>query len=315
MVELNLLKDNRLALVCQVAAVRLNVRFFPFYYDPGDLELKRGDLVVVPYNNNEEVGEVIALEVRSSPYLQRTLYPPVIRYANEAEISQWQEQKQREREAIQFCKEKAKAHGLIMKICDVCMDRVNRKVTFHFTAQKRIDFRELVKDLAAHFKSRIELWQIGVRDEAKKLDGYGVCGRRLCCAAFITKFVPISVKMAREQDLLIAPSKISGVCGRLMCCLAYEQELYQELGKDAPPIGAIARTKDLEAEIIDRNLLLQLYVLQDTQGKRYLVKREEILEVKIPENIEKIQRQLKEIKEEVGEEELPPDDTEEEGNL
>lgn len=315
MVELNLLRDKRLALVCQVAAVRLNVRFFPFYYDPGDLELKRGDLVVVPYNNNEEVGEVIALEIRSSPYLQRTLYPPVIRYANEAEIAQWQEQKQREREAIQFCKEKAQAHGLIMKICDVCLDRVNRKVTFHFTAQKRIDFRELVKELAAHFKSRIELWQIGVRDEAKKLDGYGVCGRRLCCAAFITKFVPISVKMAREQDLLIAPSKISGVCGRLMCCLAYEQELYQELGKDAPPIGAMARTKDLEAEIIDRNLLLQLYVLQDAQGKRYMVKREEILEVKIPENIERIQRQLKEIKEEVGEEELPPDDTEEEGTL
>lgn len=315
MCEINLLRDKCVRCVRKFAAVRLTVRVFPFYYDPAGLDVTEGSIVIVPYNDREELGEVGALEMRCDPYFQRLLYPPIIRLAESEEIKLWEEHRQREKEALQFCKEKAKEHGLVMKISDVCIDKRHRKVTFHFSAPKRIDFRELVKDLAQHFKSRIELWQVGARDEAQKIDGYGVCGRRLCCAAFINKFVPISVKMAREQDLLIAPSKISGVCGRLMCCLAYEQGLYQELGKDAPPIGAIARTTELEAEIIDRNLLMQLYILEDEQGKRYVVKRDEILEVKIPEDIEKIQRELKQIKEEVAEEALPPDDTEENANL
>lgn len=311
MITINLLNDKSVRFVRKFAVVKLNVRTFPFYYDTGGLELKKGDIVVVPYDSREELGEVIALECRCDPYFQHSVFPKIIRLALPQEIHRWREHHQREKEALLYCKKKVKEYGLPMKISDVHIDTANRKVTFHFTAPKRVDFRALVKDLAGHFKSRIELWQIGVRDEAQKIDGYGVCGRRLCCSAFISKFVPISVKMAREQDLLIAPSKISGVCGRLMCCLAFEEDIYKEIGKDAPPIGAIAHTREFQAEIIDRNLLKQIYILQDENGKRYVVHRDEIIGVTIPEDIEKIQRELKEIKEEVAEEELPPDDTEE----
>ena len=293
-----------------VAAVRLRCRSFPFYYDTDSLDVKEGDIVIVMFDSREEIGEVVAIESRANPFLTRCVYDKIRRFATRHEISRFEDLKKRERDALHYCKEKVKEHGLVMKVSDVFIDNANRKVTFHFTAPKRIDFRKLVKDLAAHFKSRIELWQIGVRDESQKIDGFGMCGRRLCCASFIKKFVPISVRMAREQDLLIAPSKISGVCGRLMCCLSFEQKLYQEIGKDAPPIGAIAKTRDLEAEIIDRNLLMEMYILQDAGGKRHVVPRGHILSVKIPKDIEKIQQKLKEIKEEVAEEELPPDDTE-----
>jgi cell fate regulator YaaT (PSP1 superfamily) len=310
MLKFNLLNDKCCRKVRKFAAVRIGIRSFPYYYDPCGLPVEKGTIVVVPFDDREEAGEVVAIETRCDHFFTRDLYPKIIRIATSPDIRRWEDHKKRERDAINYCKEKAKEHGLVMKISDVSLDTQNRKVTFHFTAAKRVDFRALVKDLAAHFKSRIELWQIGVRDEAQKIDGFGVCGRRLCCSSFITHFAPISVKMAREQDLLIAPSKISGVCGRLMCCLAYEQTMYNELGDNSPPIGAIATTKNLEAEVVDRNLIKQRYVLQDKDGKRHTVSREDIVAVKIPDDIETIQQKLKGIHGETGVEELPPDDTE-----
>ncbi len=308
---INLLNDKAIRFVRRFAAVRLSIRKFPFFFDVAGFDVGRGSIVVVPFEDREEMGEVISTETRCDPYVRRELFPRIIRLATDSEIHRWREHLKREQDAIQYCKEKAKEHSLVMKVSDVFIDTANRKVTFHFTASKRVDFRALVKDLAAHFKSRIELWQIGVRDEAQKIDGYGVCGRRLCCASFLKDFVPISVKMAREQDLLIAPSKISGVCGRLMCCLSFEQEMYQELGDDSPPVGSFVKTDSFEAEVIDRNLLKQMYTLQDESGTRHMVHRDDIRSVRIPEDIDTIQRQLKEIKEEVAEEDLPPDDEEE----
>ncbi len=310
MLRINLIKTSSILYVMDVAAVQISIRSFPFYYATGPLNVKKGDVVIVPFNGSEVIGEVVTVESRANPYLTHTSYQNIIRFASRHELHRLEEQKKQEKDALEFCRAKVKEHGLAMKVSDVHIDNINRKVTFHFTAPKRIDFRKLVKDLAAHFKSRIELWQIGVRDESRNIDGYGVCGRRLCCASFIKKFEPISVKMARQQDLLIAPSKISGVCGRLMCCLAFEKEMYKELGKDAPPIGAIAKTDEFEAEIIDRNLLMGMYILQDSNGKRFAVSRRDIISVTIPQDIEKIQQKLKEIRDEGAEEELPPDDTE-----
>jgi cell fate regulator YaaT (PSP1 superfamily) len=198
-----------------------------------------------------------------------------------------------------------------MKITNVRFDEKKNKVIFNFTADKRVDFRELVRDLASALKSRIELWQIGVRDEAKMIDGLGVCGRRLCCANFIKNFVPITIRMAKDQDIILSPSKLSGVCGRLMCCLAYEEEHYQELSEGAPPIGATIKTKDTEGLVIDRNLLSQTYTIKDSDGHRYRVGIKEVKDVFIPENLEKKQEEIK--GETLGEEDdevVIPDDIE-----
>jgi cell fate regulator YaaT (PSP1 superfamily) len=281
----------------------------PCFFDANGVELKLGDFCVVEAGDEEEVGFVASLEMRADVAHASHSLPKVRRLASPEEIEKWKQLKKREREAIDLCKEKVKKHGLTMKITNVRFDERKNKVVFNFTADKRVDFRELVRDLAAALKSRIELWQIGVRDEAKVLDGYGICGRRLCCAGFIRNFVPITIKMAKDQDIFLAPSKLSGVCGRLMCCLSYEESLYHELSRGAPPIGATVKTERVEGLVIDRNLVRQTFTIQDSAGHRHRVGRSDIREVFIPENLEKKQMEIKEeILGEEGREEVPPSD-------
>lgn len=295
-----------------VAGIQLSEHDMPKYFDPNGLSLNLKDFCVVEYNRHEEVGFVVSIEPYCPVSLTCPGLPKVLRLATEKEIEEWHTLKKKELDALNICRQKVRDHGLTMKITNVRFEKHNNKVVFHFTADKRVDFRELVKDLGRALRSRIELWQIGVRDEAKLLDGYGICGRRLCCAGFIREFAPVSIRMAKDQDIILSPTKLSGVCGRLMCCLAYEEDLYKELSRDAVPQGATVKTKSFEGVVVDRNLLRQSYSVQDKAGTIHTVKREDISDVKVPENREKKQKELKQIKEEEFEEgdSYPADDVE-----
>ncbi|HPF20518.1 MAG TPA: stage 0 sporulation family protein [Syntrophomonas sp.] len=215
-------------------ALVVGVRFKPagkiYYFDSGDFELGKGDAVIVETVRGIEYGEV-ALGKREVEDDQLVLpLKKVIRVANEEDKSVYTSNKQKEKEALELCKEKVRLHNLPMRLIDVEYTFDMGKIIFYFTAESRVDFRELVKDLASIFKTRIELRQIGVRDEAKMLGGIGTCGRVLCCNNFLGDFEPVSIRMAKEQNLSLNPTKISGICGRLMCCLKYESELYEGKG-------------------------------------------------------------------------------------
>src|SRR5690554_2736319 len=208
-----------------------------YYFDPGDIYLKKGDHVIVETARGIEFGEVV-LDKRE--VTEEEIVAPlkkVIRKATAADYRKNEENKHLEKKAFGICIKKIKKHGLPMKLIDCEYTFDHNKVIFYFTADGRVDFRELVKDLARVFKTRIELRQIGVRDEAKMVGGIGVCGRPLCCASFLRDFDPISIKMAKKQELSLNPAKISGVCGRLMCCLKYESFIYKKLKEEMPEIG------------------------------------------------------------------------------
>ena len=197
----------------------------------------------------------------------------IVRIANDKDHRQHSENVKKKQRAMELCQEKVDKHGLVMKLIDVEYTFDNSKIVFYFTADGRIDFRELVKDLAGVFKMRIELRQIGVRDEAKMLGGIGSCGRALCCHSWLADFEPVSIKMAKVQNLSLNPSKISGICGRLMCCLKYENDIYMEFRKGMPDIGERVKTPDGVAKVIDTNLLersvkVRLYVDEKPKGKR-----------------------------------------------
>ena len=215
-----------------------------YYFDPGEIAMTRGQHVIVETAKGVENGEVILgnREVEDEKVVQPL--KPVIRAATVEDDKKEAENRVKEKEAFRICLEKIKKHGLEMKLIDAEYTFDNNKVLFYFTADGRIDFRELVKDLASVFKTRIELRQIGVRDETKILGGIGICGRELCCHSHLSEFIPVSIKMAKEQNLSLNPGKISGVCGRLMCCLAHEQETYEYLNKKLPNIGDVVRTFD-----------------------------------------------------------------------
>ena len=230
-----------------------------YYFDPLDFEIKQGDNVIVETARGIEYGAVVLgpREVEEDNIVQplKTVIRPASLEDDEIERSN----KEKEREAFQICLEKIQKHSLEMKLIDCEYTFDNNKVLFYFTADGRIDFRELVKDLAAVFKTRIELRQIGVRDETKILGGIGVCGRPLCCHSYLTDFVPVSIKMAKEQNLSLNPTKISGVCGRLMCCLKNEEEAYEELNSKLPNVGDFVTTKDgLKGEVQSTSVLKQL---------------------------------------------------------
>ena len=179
----------------------------------------------------------------------------VIRIATAEDLQKITENKKKEQEALEICQQKINEHKLDMKLVDVEYTFDNNKILFYFTADGRVDFRELVKDLASIFRTRIELRQIGVRDESKMLGGLGICGRPFCCSTFLGEFQPVSIKMAKEQSLSLNPTKISGTCGRLMCCLKYEQDVYEQLLKITPKVGAIVNSPDGKGQVIDSNLL------------------------------------------------------------
>lgn len=230
-----------------------------YYFDPLDFEIKQGDNVIVETARGIEYGAVVLgpREVDEATIIQPL--KSVIRPASVEDDEMERENKVKEREAFQICLEKIHKHSLDMKLIDCEYTFDNNKVLFYFTADGRIDFRELVKDLAAVFKTRIELRQIGVRDETKILGGIGVCGRALCCHSYLTDFVPVSIKMAKEQNLSLNPTKISGVCGRLMCCLKNEEEAYEELNSKLPNVGDFVTTKDgLKGEVQSTSVLKQL---------------------------------------------------------
>ena len=230
-----------------------------YYFGPGDLELKTGMHVIVETARGVEIGTVITgpREVSEESVIQPL--KPVIRIATEADDRQAEKNREKEKEAFRICQEKIAKHELDMKLVEAEYTFDNNKLLFYFTADGRIDFRELVKDLAAVFRTRIELRQIGVRDETKIMGGYGICGRQLCCNTFLPEFAPVSIKMAKEQNLSLNPTKISGVCGRLMCCLKNEEETYEYLNSKLPNVGDFVTTEDgLKGEVSSVNVLRQL---------------------------------------------------------
>lgn len=230
-----------------------------YFFDPAGLEIKQGDNVIVETARGIEYGQVV-INPRDIEE-ERVIQPlkPVIRIATEEDDIIERTNKEKEKEAYDICLEKIQKHGLEMKLIDAEYTFDNNKVLFYFTADGRIDFRELVKDLASVFKTRIELRQIGVRDETKILGGIGICGRPLCCHTHLSEFAPVSIKMAKEQNLSLNPTKISGVCGRLMCCLKNEEEAYEELNGKLPNVGDIVTTNDsLKGEVQSVSVLKQL---------------------------------------------------------
>ena len=226
-----------------------------YYFSPGENQVEVGDNVIVETARGLEFGKVTlgATEVKESDLVAPL--KSIIRKANEKDRKKHEENLAKKEEAMRLCQEKVDAHKLEMKLIDVEYTLDNSKVVFYFTADGRVDFRELVKDLAAVFRMRIELRQIGVRDEAKMLGGVGNCGRGLCCSTWLSDFEPVSIKMAKVQNLSLNPSKISGICGRLMCCLKFENDVYTHMKKGMPSVGERIRTPDGMAVVTDVNIL------------------------------------------------------------
>lgn len=243
----------------KVIGVRFRTAGKIYFFDPLEFEIKRGDHVIVETARGIEFGTVVSgvSEVEDSKVVQPL--KPVIRIANQRDLEQEEDNRKKEKEAFHICQEKIRKHELEMKLIDAEYTFDNNKVLFYFTADGRIDFRELVKDLAGVFRTRIELRQVGVRDETKIVGGIGICGRVLCCHSYLADFAPVSIKMAKEQNLSLNPTKISGVCGRLMCCLKNEEETYEELNRRLPSIGDPVTTQDgMRGEVHSVNVLRQL---------------------------------------------------------
>ncbi len=245
--------------MAKVIGVRFRNAGKVYYFAPGKLKIEQGDHVVVETARGVEYGYVVLgmKDVDDDKIVQPL--KPVMRVATPEDDEKAVKNREKEKEAFKICLEKIRKHELEMKLIDAEYTFDNNKVLFYFTADGRIDFRELVKDLAAVFKTRIELRQIGVRDETKILGGIGICGRPLCCHSYLADFVPVSIKMAKEQNLSLNPTKISGVCGRLMCCLKNEQETYEELNSNLPNVGDYVTTADgLKGEVQSLSVLRQL---------------------------------------------------------
>lgn len=239
----------------EVIGVRFKEVGKVYYFDPEGEKFSIGDRVIVETSRGTECGEVAADNRFVTEDKVVMPLKKVLRFATAEDLEHVAENEKLEKQAFEKCLVKIAEHKLDMKLVDVEYTFDNSKIIFYFTADGRIDFRELVKDLAAIFRTRIELRQIGVRDEAKMLGGLGICGRPFCCSQFLGEFAPVSVKMAKEQGLSLNPTKISGTCGRLMCCLKYEQEGYEELIRTMPRVGAAVRTPDGNGVVVDINLM------------------------------------------------------------
>ena len=275
-----------------------------YYFDPQNLKLKNGDKVIVETALGDEYGEVI---IGNKDVQEESLTSPlkkVLRLATDKDTKSYLENKKKEPDALKKCEEKIKKHGLEMKLIDAEYKFDGSKLVFYFTADGRIDFRELVKDLAAIFKTRIELRQIGVRDEIRRAGGCGPCGRELCCCSFLGNFETVSIKMAKEQNISLNPSKISGCCGRLMCCLKYEQCVYEDKLKKLPKIGAIVKTEDGTGEVCGIETLKEIVKVKLSDGEETYYKKykgDEIKIIKDAEDEDKLdvenQEDLKELEE------------------
>ena len=241
--------------MAEIIGVRFKSVGKVYYFDPGDLMIEKGGHVIVETARGVECGEVVrsAHEIASGSFPREI--KPVIRLADGVDVRRMRQNRADEKATFELCEKRIAAHKLQMKLVDAEYTLDRSKLVFYFTADNRVDFRELVKDLASVFRTRIELRQIGVRDEAKMIGGLGICGRPFCCGSFLGGFQPVSIKMAKEQGLSLNPVKISGTCGRLMCCLKYEQEAYLDLLRTTPKVNAVVSTPDGKGVVIDQNLL------------------------------------------------------------
>ena len=263
----------------EVISVRFRGGCKNYYFDPCGHQVKMGDQVIVETAQGPEFATCTEgnHEVEDSAIV-KTL-SPMLRLATDSDRRTVEQNKKRESEAFDICEKKIAAHGLEMKLVNVSASFDGSKIVFYFTADGRVDFRELVRDLAGVFRARIELRQIGVRDEAKMLGGLGICGRPFCCGSFLGGFTPVSIKMAKEQGLSLNPVKISGACGRLMCCLKYEQEAYQDLLRTTPKVGALVSTPEGKGTVTEQNLLtrkLTIRLDKDPDGAPKVFKVSEV---------------------------------------
>ena len=282
-----------------------------YFFDPGNIHVNIKSKVIVETTLGEELGEVVAKKKLLPNTKLTTPLKPIIRIANNKDLKHYEDNKKKEKEAFEVCESKIKKLGLDMNLTDVEYSFDNSKLLFYFTADGRIDFRELVKELAAIFKTRIELRQIGVRDEVKRIGGNGVCGRELCCCSFLNNFEAVSIKMAKEQNMSLNPAKISGSCGRLMCCLKYEQEVYEDKLSHLPKLGALVQTDEGEGVVDSIETLKEIVKVKlkddndETYYKKYnasdlkIIKNissEEVVDEEEKENLEELQK-LEELEE------------------
>lgn len=260
-----------------------------YFFNPKGLKVKKCDKVIVETTQGEELAEVLI----PNRYVEdeKIIAPlkKVVRIANNRDIKRYDECRKIEKEAFDICKQKIKEHKLNMTLTEVECKFDNSKVIFYFTADGRIDFRDLVKDLAAIYRTRIEMRQIGVRDEVRRIGGNGVCGRELCCCTFLSDFEAVSIKMAKEQNISLNPSKISGNCGRLMCCLKYENEVYEDKLKRLPNVGAIVKTEDGEGEVDGVETLKERVKVKfkTEDGDGYTYKRYDAKDIKVIKDVAK----------------------------
>ena len=282
----------------EIVGVRFQNSGKVYYFSPGDLTLTMGTKVVVETARGLECGTV---SIPNRRVESETIVSPlkkVVRIMTQEDIQQVEQNEQKEKRAYRVCEQKIEQRGLKMKLVDVCCAFDNSKLLFYFTADSRVDFRELVKDLASVFRMRIELRQIGVRDEAKMFGGLGVCGREFCCRGYLGDFQPVSIKMAKEQGLSLNPTKISGTCGRLMCCLKHEQSVYEELAKITPRVGSIVKTPQGRGRVDDANLITgKLRIRPDKEDEvPYTVDRADVEILREGRNrVSKEERELKKL--------------------
>lgn len=263
----------------EVIGVRFKQAGKIYYFDPGDLNMTTEDYVIVETVRGIEFGKVVIANKKVDEEDVVLPLKKVIRIADDKDKLTISENKDKTEEAYQVCVQKIKEHELDMNLVDAEFTFDRNKIIFYFTAEGRVDFRELVKDLAAVFKTRIELRQIGVRDEAKMLGGIGPCGRMLCCSTFLGDFEPVSIKMAKDQNLSLNPAKISGLCGRLMCCLKYENDMYEDAKQELPDIGEVMTTSNGKGKVVGLNILEKLVQVE-------LEEMERVVEYTIDELIE-----------------------------
>ena len=267
-----------------------------YFFNPKGLKVEKGDKVIVETAQGEEYAEVLIPNRYVEDDKLVSPLKKVVRIATYKDTKRYEECKKIEKEAFKVCEEKIKEHGLDMTLTEVECKFDNSKILFYFTADGRIDFRDLVRDLAAIYKTRIELRQIGVRDEVKRIGGNGVCGRELCCCTFLSDFETVSIKMAKEQNISLNPSKISGNCGRLMCCLKYENDVYEEKLKNLPNVGAIVKTADGEGEVDNIEILKEkLRVKFKNEDGVYTYKKYDAKDVKIIKDVAREQINEEEI--------------------
>ncbi|MDX2176520.1 MAG: regulatory iron-sulfur-containing complex subunit RicT [Candidatus Sumerlaeia bacterium] len=273
-------------------AVKFSALDMPVYYLPGPLDNPRADdFVVVRRDEEQDIGFVATVEYRATEHLDRrpAPYPAVLRRATPEEVESYWERRAVEKRAMALARDRAEAHGLAMKFSAARYLAQSQRVLYHFTADQRVDFRLLVRDLSMMLRSRVELWQVGARDEAKMLDGYGVCGERTCCSSYMQDFHPVNARMARDQELQVPPVKLMGQCGRFLCCLSYEVDQYREMSKGAIPKGATITHNGKRGVVVDRNLIRRSYLVRTEDGALATILADEMegAEVQVPEQMAK----------------------------